>query len=180
MRKSGSINKKQQPMADITAYIEYFEKLAKEHKEIQHSPSAKHFFMMDINELLSATNSTAKYPAIVLLKLSGRAIDRKEDNRLVSIEGGFLVLDHCKNIDDFAAELAIFQKTFAIGMQMISRIAHDQQQPVPYSSKALPGFDPDSVRWEMIGPVFENHFGIIFRFPVNLMADLEYDSEKWS
>lgn len=166
-------------MADISTYIEYFEKLAKEHKEILHSPSAKHFFMMDINELLSAANSTAKYPAIVLLKLSGRSIDKKEDNRLIAIEGGFLVLDHCKNIDDFAAELAIFQKTFTIGMQMISRVAYDQQQPIPYSYKALPDFDPDKVRWEMIGPVFENHFGIIFRFPVNLIADLEYDSEKW-
>jgi hypothetical protein len=167
-------------MADISTYIAYFEKLAKEYKEILHSPSAKHFFMMDINELLSAANSTAKYPAIVLLKLSGRAIDKKEDNRLVAIEGGFLVLDHCKNIDDFAAELAIFQKTFAIGMQMIARIAHDQQQPLPIYSKAIPDFNPDSVRWEMIGPVFENHFGIIFRFPVNLVAELGYDAEKWS
>jgi hypothetical protein len=32
----------------------------------------------------------------------------------------------------------------------------------------------------MIGPVFDNHFGIIFRFSVNLVADLEYDSEKWT
>jgi hypothetical protein len=166
-------------MADISTYIEYFEKLAKEHKEIQHSPSAKHFFMMDINELLSATNSTARYPAIVLLKLTGKTIDKKEDNRLIAIEGGFLVLDHCKNIDDFAAELAILQKTFRIGMQMISRIAFDQEQPVPYSTKAIPDFNPDSVRWEMIGPVFENHFGIIYRFPVNLIADLEYNSSMW-
>ena len=166
-------------MADMSTYIEYFEKLAKEHKEILHSSSAKHFFMMDINELLSATNSMAKYPAIVLLKLSGKAIDKKEDNRLVAIEGGFLVLDHCKNIDDFPAELSIFQKTFAIGMQMISRIAHDQEQPVPVSSKAIPDFNPDSVRWEMIGPVFENHFGIIFRFPVTLIPDFAYDPLKW-
>jgi len=166
-------------MPDISSYVQYFEKLAMEHKDILHNPTSRHFFMMDINELLSATNSAARYPAIVLLKLSGRAIDKKEDNRLVSIEGGFLVLDHCKNIDDFTGELAIFQRTFAIGMQMIARIAHDQQQPVPYSSKAIPDFNPDSVRWEMIGPVFENHFGVIFRFPVNLIADLEYDSKKW-
>ncbi|MDX9907045.1 MAG: hypothetical protein RBS55_10705 [Bacteroidales bacterium] len=166
-------------MPDISSYVQYFEKLASEHKDILHSPTSRHFFMMDINELLSATNSTARYPAIVMLKLSGKAIDKKEDNRLITIEGGFLVLDHCKNIDDFAAELEIFQKTFAIGMQMISRIAYDRQQPVPYSSKAIPDFNPDSVRWEMIGPVFENHFGIIFRFPVNLIAEMEYDSEKW-
>jgi hypothetical protein len=34
-------------------------------------------------------------------------------------------------------------------------------------------------RWEMIGPVFENHFGVIFRFPVNMIAELEYDFSKW-
>jgi hypothetical protein len=34
-------------------------------------------------------------------------------------------------------------------------------------------FDLDEVRWEMIGPVFENHLGIMFRFPVNLIADSE-------
>jgi len=166
-------------MPDITSYIQYFEKLAKEHKDIRHSSTSKHFFMMDINELLSATNSTAKYPAIVLLKLSGKTVDKKEDNPLVTIEGGFLVLDHCKNIDDFAAELVIFHKTYEIGMQMISRIIHDQRQPVPYSQKAITDFNPDSVRWEMIGPVFENHFGVIFRFPVNYSLVLKYDESKW-
>jgi hypothetical protein len=47
-------------------------------------------------------------------------------------------------------------------------------------------FHSDQADWslnvparEMIGPVFENHFGIIFRFPVNLIADLQYDSSKW-
>jgi len=182
MKKSGLINKikKINPMADISTYIEYFETLAKEHKEILHSPSAKHFFMMDINELLSAANSTAKYPAIVLLKMAGKTIDKKDDNPLVTFEGGFLVLDHCKNINDFPGELSIFQKTFLIGMQLVSRIAHDQRQPVPYSFKALPDFDPDSVRWEMIGPVFENHFGIIFRFPVTFILDLNFDHTKWN
>jgi hypothetical protein len=52
-------------------------------------------------------------------------------------------------------------------------------KPVSVEYPKPPDFDPDSMRWEMIGPVFENHFGIIFRFPVNLIADLEYDSERW-
>jgi hypothetical protein len=166
-------------MADITTYIEYFQTLAESHKKIRHAPGSKHFFMMDINELLTSTNSTIKYPAIVLLKQTGKVIDKREDNPLFSIEGGFLVLDHCKMIDDFAAELKIFQDTFSIGIDFISRIKYDQQAAVGLSQLALPDFDPDTVRWEMIGPVFENHFGIIFRFPVNLIADLEYDSSKW-
>jgi hypothetical protein len=87
-------------------------------------------------------------------------------------------------IDDFTSQPLIFQKTFHIGMQILARIRHDQYQEESMfvgleKEVLLPIFDPDSVRWEMIGPVFENHFGVIFRFPVNLVADLEYDSEKW-
>jgi len=81
--------------------------------------------MMDINELLSSTNSTVKYPAIILLKQTGKVIDKREDNPLFSIEGGFLVLDHCKMIDDFAAELKIFQDDFYIGMEIVSRIRYN-------------------------------------------------------
>jgi len=136
--------------------------------------------MMNINELLSSTNSTIKYPAIVLLKLSGKVIDKKVDNPLFSVEDGFLVLDHCKKIDDFATELQIFQDTISIGMKIVSRIKHDQQVCELLSLKAIPDFDPDQVRWEMISPVFENHFSIMFRFLVNLIADLGYDSLKWS
>lgn len=135
---------------------------------------------MDINELLSITNSTAQYPALVLLKLSGKIADKKHDNSLFTIEGGFLILDHCKAIDDFASELKIFQYTFSLGMEIVLRIKHDQQACELLSVKAVPDFDPDYVRWEMVGPVFENHFGIIFRFPVNLVAELGYDAEKWS
>jgi hypothetical protein len=167
-------------MADISSYIQYFQSLAEKHKKILHSSGAKHFFLMDINELLSSTNSTIKYPAIVLLKLSGKVIDKKEDNTLFSIEGGFLVLDHCKKIDDFATELQIFQETFSIGMEIVSRIKYDQQACELLSLKAIPDFDSDQVRWEMIGPVFENHFGIMFRFPVNLLADLEHNPSLWT
>ena len=167
-------------MADISSYVQYFETIAREHTGILHSPANQHFFMMDINELLSAVSSRAKYPALVLLKLKGNVLDKNHDNPLFSIDGGFLIIDHCKKIDDFATELQIFQDTFRIGMQIIARIKRDQQSCCSLLSKAIPDFDPDLVRWEMIGPVFENHFGIMFRFPVNLILNLEYDPAIWA
>jgi len=91
-----------------------------------------------------------------------------------------ILLDHFKLIDDFVAGLQIFKDAFSLGIKIISRISYDQEGREVLSSKALPDFNPDQVRWEMIGPVFENHFAIIYRFPVNLIDDLEYDSSKWS
>lgn len=167
-------------MADITSYINYFRSLAEKNKSLLHSPTAKHFFLMDINELLSSTNSTIRYPALVLLKLTGKIVDKKDDNPLLSIEGGFLILDHSKIIDDFPTEIAIFNSTFSIGMQIISRIVHDQEDCIALSQKAVPDFNPDLVKWEMIGPVFENHFGIMFKFPITMLADYEFNPSNWN
>ena len=167
-------------MADITSYINYFRSLAEKNKSILHSAISKHFFIMDINELLSSTNSTIRYPALILVKLTGKIIDKKEDNPLLSIEGGFLILDHCKVIDDFASEIVIFNNTFDIGMQIISRIINDQESCEPLSQKAVPDFNPDLVKWEMIGPVFENHFGIMFKFPITHLANTEYNPSNWN
>jgi hypothetical protein len=64
-------------------------------------------------------------------------------------------------------------------MEIVSRIKYDQQACEVLSLKAIPDFNPDQVRREMIGPVFKNHSGIMFRFQVNLMCDLEYDFLKW-
>jgi hypothetical protein len=75
--------------------------------------------------------------------------------------------------------LQIFKDAFSLGIKIISRISYDQEGREVLSSKALPDFNQNQIQWEMISPVFENHFGIIFRFPVNLIADLEYDSIKW-
>jgi hypothetical protein len=49
-----------------------------------------------------------------------------------------------------------------------------------YCATGDPAKLDELVRWEMIGPVFEKDFGIIFRSPVNLIAELEYAPEKWT
>lgn len=166
-------------MSNIISYVNYFRSLAEKNKSILHTSTSKHFFLMDINELLSSTNSTIRYPALVLLKLTGKIVDKANDNPLLSIEGGFLILDHSKVIDDFPTEIAIFNSTFDIGMQIISKIVYDQEACELLSQKAVPDFDPALVKWEMVGPVFENHFGIMFKFPIMLLADYEYNPSNW-
>lgn len=166
-------------MSHISSYIEYFKKIASEHKQILHSATEKHFFMMDINEFTGDIPYSARYPALLLLQLSGRFVDDNRDNALNELTGGFMVVDHCKKLNDYAREMEIMDESFRIGNEIIARINHDVLKCEALALKAVPGFETSKVGWEQYGPVFTNHFGTLFKFPVIKSLELDYDESKW-
>jgi len=160
-------------MNDVTSYIEYFRTLASEHKEIND------FFMMDINEPLDALRSSVKYPALILTSLSGNFEASNLDNILDSINGGFLIIGHLDKIDDFSGEMQLVSKMKQIGTDIISRMLHDHLKCELLAEKAIPGFNINSVSYEMLGPVFDNDFGVIYSFKLQDCLDLNYNVFRW-
>ena len=161
-------------MTDINSYVEYFRTLATEHKEIND------FYMMDINEPLDALRSNIKYPALILTSLSGNFEASNLDNILDLINGGFLILGHLNQIDDFSGETELVSKMKQIGTDIIARMLHDHLKCEPLSLKAIPGFNINSVSYEMLGPVFDNDFGVMYSFKLQDCLDLKFDSTIWS
>jgi len=106
-------------MTEINSYVEYFRTIAREHKEIND------FYMMDINEPLAALRSNIKYPALILTSLSGNFEASNLDNILDSINGGFLVIGHLDQMDDFSGELLLLSRMKLIGTDIIARMLHD-------------------------------------------------------
>jgi len=160
-------------MTDINSYVEYFRTLAREHKEIND------FYMMDINEPLDALRSNIKYPAFILTNLSGNFEASNLDNILDLSNGGFLIIGHLDKIDDFSGEMQLVSKMKQIGTDIIFRMLHDHLKCEPLAVKAIPGFNINSVSYEMLEPVFDNDFGVMFSFKLEDCLDLEYDPEKW-
>jgi hypothetical protein len=160
-------------MTDINSYVEYFRKIAAEHKEIND------FYMMDINEPLAALRSNIKYPALILTSLSGNFEASNLDNILDFINGGFLIIGHLDKIDDFSGEVQILSKMKEIGTDFIARMLHDYLKCELLAQKAIPGFDVNSVSYEMLGPVFDNDYGVMYSFKLQDCLDLEYDFPKW-
>ena len=160
-------------MADISSYIEYFRRLAAEHKDING------FYMMDINEILEGLRSTVKYPALILENISGSYLASNLDNPLEVINGGFLIIDHLPNPDDFQGEVAIIDRMKQIGHQVIVRMLHDKMKYEPLAEKAIPGFDINSVRFEVIGPVLDNDFGLLVAFELQGSTQLYLDQSQW-
>lgn len=160
-------------MTDINSYIEYFRTLAKEYKDIND------FYMMDINEPLAALRSNIKYPALILTSLSGKFEASNLDNILDVINGGFLVIGHLDKIDDFSSEVLVLSKMKQIGTDIISRMLHDHMKCELLTLNAIPGFNINSVNYEMLGPVFDNDYGIMYSFKLHEIIDLEYFPGKW-
>ena len=160
-------------MTDISSYVEYFRTLAREHKEIND------FYMMDINEPLAALRSNIKYPALILTSLSGNFEASNQDNILDSINGGFLIIGHLDQVDDFSGEILILSKMKQIGTDIIARMLHDHMKCELLTLKAIPGFNINSVNYEMLGPVFDNDYGVIYSFKVQGLIELYYDMSRW-
>jgi len=160
-------------MTDINSYVEYFRTLAREHKEIND------FYMMDINEPMDALRSTIKYPALILTSLSGNFEASNLDNILDSINAGFLIIGHLDQIDDFSGELMVLSKMKQIGTDVIARILYDHLKCEPLSLKAIPGFNINSISYEMLGPVFDNDFGILFSFKFINYLVMDHNESLW-
>jgi len=161
-------------MTDINSYVEYFRTIAREHKEIND------FYMMDINEPLAALRSNIKYPALILTSLSGNFEASNLDNILDSINAGFLIIGHLDQIDDFSGELLVLGRMKQIGTDIIARMLHDHMKCELLTLKAIPGFNINSVSYEMLGPVFDNDFGVMYSFKLLDCVGLEYDPSKWN
>jgi hypothetical protein len=160
-------------MTDVNSYVEYFRTLAREHNEIND------FYMMDINEPLDALRSSIKYPALILTSLSGNFEASNLDNILDSVNGGFLIIGHLDQIDDFSGELLVLARMKQIGTDIIARMLHDYFKCELLTLKAIPGFKVNSVNYEMLGPVFDNDYGVMFSFKLEDCLDLEFDPSRW-
>jgi len=160
-------------MTDINSYVEYFRTLSSEHKEIND------FYMMDINEPLDALRSSIKYPALILTSLSGNLEALNLDNILDLINGGFLIIGHLNQLDDFSGEMQLVSKMKQIGSDIIARMLHDYLKCEPLALKAIPGFKINSVSYEMLGPVFDNDYGVMFSFKLIECLCLDYNSTIW-
>ncbi len=49
-----------------------------------------------------------------------------------------------------------------IGVEIISRMKNDVIKCEPLTMKAIPGFDINTMSYEMMGPVFDTDFGMMF------------------
>ena len=161
-------------MTDVRAYLHYFQTLAKEHGHIND------FFVMDINEPLTAMRSQIAYPALIMNSLHGKFLAPNLDNILDEVTGGFLIIGRVAKVNDFSAEMLLLQQMKEIGTDIIARMNRDLKACEPRAQKAILGFTLNSVSYQMVDGIFDNCFGFLFTFKIHAAMVFEYNPLKWA
>lgn len=155
-----------------SAYISYFQTAAENHKQIKHSATEKHFFRLNIEELITGLRSEMNYPCLVLESHEGTLSDAKSDNVRDNLTGAFMILE---NVDtgDFDDETTKLDKCQKIGFDIISKMWKDRK------IRYLSGFDPESVTYQKVDFKTNHASGYRFTFVINDLAAIQFNPNNW-
>ncbi len=156
-------------------YVGYFENVAVKNKKIRHSNVAKHFYRMDIWEVLSSLPSAIEYPALILESYEGRVMDNLSDNLIDKQTGSFSIIGNAGSTDDFDLKNKILDDCKVVVMEIIAKMIWDMKQQV------LIGLDVNSFTYHKVGPVFDTCYGWRVEFTIEEpdTAGFWFDAGKW-
>jgi hypothetical protein len=164
-------------MSNFSQLVSYFEALARQHKDIRHSDAQKHFFRMELDEVMDGVNRTdVAFPMLVLEGYSFDFTDQRSDNPIKNRRGAFLLIDHVSDQSDFNRIESVWDRMEAIGDDILRRIKADKRNP---AAPAVRGFDLDSVEALLLAAELNGNYGIRFTYTISSPLDQSENSGVW-
>lgn len=157
--------------------ISYFENLARRHVAIRHTDTEKHFFRMELDEVLGGMNrSDVSFPMLILEGYSFDYTDNKSDNLMKNRRGGFMLIDHLNDITDYDRMHQIWEEMEVIGDDLLAKIKADKRNRL---TPAVRQFDFASVEAHLLMTELGNNVGIRFTFTLSAAQSTDVDESKW-
>jgi len=164
-------------MTNFSELIKYFEWIARNHVEIQHTDNEKHFFRFELDEVLNGINRTdVAYPMLALEAYSYSYTDHKSDNILKNRSGAFMLLNHCPDISDYGKVHEIWDNLESIADDILIRIKTDKHNPL---TPVVRGFEFSSVDSGLIINQIGNSIGIRITFTISSPVPSDVDGSRW-
>lgn len=164
-------------MAKFSDLITYFETLARQHVSIGHTDSEKHFFRMELDEVLGGINRTdMAFPFLALEGYDFGFTDNRSDNVLKNRGCGFMLVDHLSDMSDFTRKHEIWDEMEEIGTDIVVRMKRDKRNAdVP----VIRDFRFESVNAQLIMNEMNGNVGMRFTFDMSSPVDTEVNNNKW-
>jgi hypothetical protein len=164
-------------MAKFSDLISYFENLARKHTDILHSDGEKHFFRMEIDEVLEGINRTdVAYPMLILEGYSFDFTDNKSDNLLKNRQGAFILLDHISDNSDHNTIHQKWDELEEIATEILVKIKSDKINPL---TPVVRNFDFESVNVSLILNQIGNDVGVRITYTISSPVTNEPNPGKW-
>ena len=164
-------------MAKFSDLISYFENLARKHIDILHSDGEKHFFRMEIDEVLEGINRTdVAYPMLILEGYSFDFTDNKSDNLLKNRQGAFILLDHISDNSDHNTIHKKWDELEEIATEILVKIKSDKINPL---TPVVRNFDFESVNVSLILNQIGNDVGVRITYTITSPVTNDPNPGKW-
>ena len=90
-----------------------------------------------------------------------------------------MIIGHLDQIDNFSGEMLLVSKMKQIFSDIIAQMLNNYLKCETLAMKAIPGFNISSVSYEMLGPVFNNDYGLMYSFKLIHSMDTDFLASKW-
>jgi hypothetical protein len=163
--------------AKFSQLVSYFENLARKHKEIGHTDTEKHFFRMEIDEVLAGINRTdVKHPFLILEGYSYDFMDNKSDNLLKNRRGAFVLLDHVADPTNFDAIHDVWDHMEEIGDELLIKMKADKYNPL---APVIRNFEFSTSEATLIANELDGNYGIRYTYVLTSPRSNEVNPAKW-
>lgn len=162
--------------ARFSEIITYFRTLAAQHIAIGHSYSEKHFYRLELEEVLGSLKNI-NYPALILEGYRYSLNDQKSDNVMKERTGAFVLIDHLHDRGDFDQMHTIWDNMEAICDDIIARIKADKRNT---ACKAVRNFDLNSIQVALIANETDRNYGIRCTYTISSTLATDVDPDMWN
>lgn len=158
---------------------DYFENLAKVHKEIAHTDEMKSFFVVtdkyDLDEIDKAVRSYAKFPAVLLESIEGDLDDNGSANYTDAVNVTFSILLKGRGRQEIRNARNNAKR---IGMEFLTRMRMDKNNGVLFGK---PTADMQiKASYQPIGKIDPDLYGFIFSVKIICPFSFSSNSATWS
>ncbi len=156
--------------------VAYFERLAAGHASLVHTPTEKHFFRFELEEMLTGMRSEVNYPALVLEGYDFNFVDGESDNVHKRISCAFMIIGKVADKGDYDAIHSLWDSLEEIGDEVIIRILHDKRER---KTPVLAYFSARSVTGSPLTDMNLIHFGFRYEFQLSWPVSNDINPEVW-
>lgn len=163
--------------AKLSEYVAYFKNLAAKHKLIADTAAEKHFYRMELEEVLTNIKSNLNFPAFALEAYDANFNDSVSDNVLKSRAGAFMILDHPEDKKDMDQIHTVWDACEAIADDIVIKMWNDKRGN---QEKVVRGFNLNTIEYKFLANEPGGLYGIRVTFQINSAINNEIDATKWN
>jgi hypothetical protein len=161
----------------LSEYEAYFRLLSENHVELRHSLTNKHFYRMELEEILVGTRGGINSISCILESYDFGYEDAKSDNVQKKRNGSFIIMGKVKDIGNFAEITQMREKCEQIGDDFIKIMyRHKVSKLVPL----MRYFDMNSVSAQFADNIALKEYGMRFSFSLQSADGNEVTVNRWA